>query len=155
MKVRLFFALILLPLAAGADTLYKCNDETGQVLYTNQKGSAKNCTVLSRDQPISTFSPPKARSSADFPRVGADQQKARDNDRRAILEQELANEEKQLGDARNMLADQEGRVEPTEHNVGGGINGAKVQARVQPWRDTVQLHERNIEALKKEISNLR
>lgn len=156
MKLRLLSALLLLPPAAGADTLYKCNDETGQVLYTNQKGAAKNCTVLSRDQPISTFtSPPRARPAADFPRVAADQQKARDNDRRAILEQELGNEQKQLDEAKKVLAEQEGRVEPTERNVGGGINGAKVQQRVQPYRDKVQLHERNIEALKKEMANLK
>ena len=154
MKLRLLPALILLPLAAHADTLYKCTDESGQVLYTNQKGGPK-CTVLSRDQPISTFTaPPKARPTpGDFPRVGADQQKARDNDRRAILEQELGNEQKQLDDAKKALAEQEGRIEPYERNVGGSINQAKVQDRLQPYRDSVQLHERNIEALKKEIGN--
>jgi len=156
MKLRLFSALLLLPLAAGADTLYKCSDEAGQVLYTNQKGNARNCTVLSQDQPISSFAPaPKARPASDFPRVGADVQKARDNDRRAILEQELGNEQKQLEDARKSLTEQEGRFEPSERIAGGGINSAKVQQRMQPYRDSVQLHERNIEALKKEISNLR
>lgn len=156
MKLSLLPAVILLPLAAHADTLYKCTDETGQVLYTNQKGGGK-CTVLSRDQPISTFSaPPKARPTpGDFPRVGADQQKARDNDRRVILEQELGNEQKQLEDAKKTLTEQEGRIEPTERNVGGSINQAKVQERLQPFRDSVQLHERNIEALKKEIGNLK
>ncbi len=154
MKLRLFSALLLLPLAAAADTLYKCTDESGMVLYTNQKGASKNCTVLSREQPISTFAPPKARPN-DFPRVNADQQKARDNDRRAILQQELAKEQKQLDDAKSALSEQEGRFEPTERNAGGGINGAKVQERIQPYRDSVQLHERNIEALNKEIGNLR
>ncbi|MDD5250162.1 MAG: DUF4124 domain-containing protein [Rhodocyclaceae bacterium] len=154
MKPSLLFVLALLPLAAGADTLYKCTNESGQVLYTNQKGASRNCTVLSREQPISTFAPPKSRPS-DFPRVNADQQKARDSDRRAILDQELASEQKQLDDARRALTEQEGRVEPTERNAGGGINGAKVQQRVQPYRDSVQLHERNIEALNKEIGNLK
>ena len=157
MKVRLFIALALLPLVAHADTLYKCTDESGQTLYTNQKSASKNCSVLSRDQPISTFSPPpkSKATSADFPRVNADQQKARDNDRRAILEQELGNEQRLLDEAKKALAEQEARVDPGERNVGGGINGAKVQDRVQPYRDSVQLHDRNIESLRKEISNLR
>ncbi|MBI4985879.1 MAG: DUF4124 domain-containing protein [Rhodocyclales bacterium] len=158
MKLRLLPAFMLLSAAVEADTLYKCTDEAGQVLYTNQKNAAKNCTVLSRDQPISTFAPPpkpQRATNAEFPRVNSDQQKARDNDRRAILEQELATEQKQADDAKRTLADQEARVEPNERNVGGGINGAKVQERLKPYRDSVQLHERNIESLRKEISNLR
>lgn len=147
-------------LGAWADTLYKCSDESGQVLYTNQKGGGKNCTVLSRDLPISTFAPPpKAKpntpSPADFPKVSADQQKARDGDRRAILEQELTTEQKNADEARKVLAEQEGRVEPSERIAGGAINQGKVQERLKSYRDKVQLHERNIEALKKEIGNLK
>src|SRR5689334_10392723 len=85
MKLRPLAVLLLLPLGAAADTLYKCTDEGGVVLYTNQKSAAKNCTVLSREQPISTFSAPKTKPS-DFPRVNPGEQKARDNDRRAILD---------------------------------------------------------------------
>ena len=159
MKPCLLSLLLLLPLAARADTLYKCADEAGQVLYTNQKGNSKSCTVLSRDLPISTFSAPNAKpgtpTPGDFPRVSNDQQKARDSDRRAILEKELDTEQKQLGDARRALAEQDGKIEQNERNVGGSINQAKVQERVQRYRDSVLLHERNIEALKKEIANLK
>lgn len=159
MKLRLFCAFALLPLAAGADTLYKCTEEGGQVLYTNQKGALRNCTVLSRDQPISSFPPPKPRAAtptpADFPRVSPDQQKSRDGDRRAILEQELGNEQKQLEESKRVLAEQEGRIDPSERIVGGGINQAKVQERIQAYRDRIGLHERNLEALRKEIGNLK
>ncbi|HEX8962718.1 MAG TPA: DUF4124 domain-containing protein [Rhodocyclaceae bacterium] len=159
MKLRLSLILLALPLSAAADTLYKCTDENGVVLYTNQKNAAKNCSVLSREQPISTFSAPKTKPPSDFPRVAPDQQKARDNDRRAILGQELATEQKLLEDARKALAEQESTVNPDERNVRRGgvssINEAKVQERLQPYRDAVQLHERNIEALNKEIANLK
>lgn len=156
----LFAALLLsLPFAAAADTLYKCADEGGQVLYTNQKGAGKNCTILSQDQPVSTFTPPprpKAQATpGEFPRVSADRQKARDNDRRAILEQELATEQKQLDEARKALAEQEARIEPNERNVGGSINQAKVQERQKVYRENVQLHERNVEALNRELAGLR
>ena len=157
MKLRLFAVLLLLPLAASADTLYKCTDESGQVLYTNQKSGSKNCAVLSREQPISTVPSVKPRTPtpADFPRVSPDQQKSRDGDRRAILEQELGNEQKQLEESRRVLAEQEARIDPSERIAGGGINQAKVQERVQTYRDSVALHERNIEALRREIGNLR
>ena len=156
MKLALFPVLLALPLAAAADTLYKCTDESGQVLYTNQKNAAKNCSVLSRDQPISSVPAVKARPTpADFPRVAPEQQKARDGDRRAILEQELGNEQKALEESKRMLADQEPRIDPSERNVGGAVNQAKVQERIQSYRDRVALHERNIEALRKEIGNLR
>jgi len=160
MKVRLLSLLFLLPMAAQADTLFKCTDETGQVLYTNQKGASKSCTVLSRDQPISTFTAPKAKASAnlspsDFPRVNGDQQKTRDNDRRVILDQELRSEQKQLEDAKKALAEQDSRIEPSERNIGGTVNQAKVQERLKAYRDSVQLHERNIDALNKEIGNLK
>lgn len=162
MTPRTLAALVLLTpsTAVVANTLYKCTDESGQVLYTNQKGGGKNCVVLSRDLPISTFAPPprakpNTPSPADFPKVSSDQQKARDGDRRAILDQELATEQKNAEEARKVLAEQEGRIEPTERNVGGTINQPKVQERLKSYRDKLQLHERNIEALKKEIGNLK
>lgn len=158
MKPILFPALLVLPLAAAANTLYKCTDESGQVLYTNQKGGGKNCAVLSRDQPISSVPAVKPRATptpSDFPRVSPEQQKSRDGDRRAILEQELGNEQKALEDSKRSLAEQEGRIDPAERIVGGAVNQAKVEQRLQSYRDRVALHERNIEALRKEIANLR
>lgn len=158
MKPRLLAVLLALPLGAAADTLYKCTDESGMVLYTNQKGAAKNCTVLSREQPISTFSAPKAKPG-DFPRVAPEQQRSRDNDRRAILGQELTNEQRLLEDAKKALTEQESVVDPSERNArrdgASSINQAKVDARLQPYRDAVQLHERNVEAINKEITNLK
>lgn len=156
------FTLSLLAMAATAradNALYKCVDASGQVTYTNQKGS-KGCTVLSRDLPVSTFtSPPAAKSRAatpaDFPKVGNDQQKARDTDRRQILNQELATEQKNLDEAKKVLAEQENLILPEERIAGGGIQGGKREARIQTYRDRVQIHERNIEALNRELSNLR
>lgn len=158
-KYRFCVPMLLLPWLAPAmaDTLYKCKDEeTGQVLYTNQKGSAKNCTILSRDQPISTFTPPprapgaaKAPTPADFPKVDGDTQKSRDTDRRKILEQELATETQNLEKSRKDLAEQEAQRPGNEQNF------QKTQERLQPYKDRVALHDRNVEALKREIANLK
>ncbi|MCC6658486.1 MAG: DUF4124 domain-containing protein, partial [Rhodocyclaceae bacterium] len=75
--------------------------------------------------------------------------KARDNDRRKILDQELATEQKMLDEARKALAEQEAVRTGDERNY------QRVLDRLQPYKDKVALHERNIEALKKEIGNLR
>ncbi len=138
--------------AARADTLYKCIEEGGTVLYTNQKGAGKNCTVMSRDLPVSTVpAPPHTVRSApsDFPKVGAEEQKNRDNDRRKILEQELANEQQDLEKAKQALAEQEAI------RTGDEKNYQRVLDRLKPFQDAVALHERNIEALNRELAKLK
>jgi len=158
MKRTLLIVAIAVALPVQADTLYKCLNPDGRTTYTNQKTS-KNCEIISQDKPVSTFSAPPQRpkqaTPADFPRVNGDQQKARDNDRRAILEKELANEQKNLDAAKRELAEQENIILPEERTQGGGIQGGKREARVQTYRDRVQLHERNLASLRRELANLK
>ena len=148
MKNAVLVLPLLLPFAAAANTLYKCTDESGVTLYTNQKTSKKNCTVLSYQPPPPAPAPAasgtRPRTAAtptpgDFPRVSGSEQKTRDGDRRAILDKELANETQNLEKARKALFD--AGVQPPD--------------KIQPLRDSVALHERNIESLKKELGNLR
>jgi hypothetical protein len=139
---------------AQAD-VYKCIDAEGHVTYTNARNVGKGCKVLTQDKAVSTVPSQRAAPSpAGFPKVDAEKQKARDTDRRRILDEELATEQKNLEQARKELVEQEGIVLPQERTQ-SGINGAKVQERIQPYKDSVALHERNLEALKKEIGNLR
>lgn len=142
-----------------ADTLYKCTDDSGVVLYTNQKGAAKKCTVLSRDQPISTFTAPKQAPRAvtpnDFPRVDGGTQRGRDTDRRRILEQELATEQQNLEKAKKELGEQAATILPLERTVDGSVNQARIQERIDVYRNKAQLHERNIEALRSELANMK
>ncbi len=148
--------LVLLALsasAAHADTLYKCTDSAGHTTYTNQKAEAKNCVILSQDKPVSTFAPPPARPRAStptpesFPKVSSETQKGRDSDRRRILEEELAAERRALDEAKRTLAEQEAVRE------GGERNYQKYLDRIKPLQDGVQLHERNVDALQKELAN--
>jgi len=146
-------AVASIPLA-NAD-VFKCVDEDGHVTYTNTKPSAKaKCSALSRDQRVSTVpgrasGSPATPSPAGFPKVDGDTQKARDNDRRKILEQELFAEQKNLEQAKKELVEQE------TVRTGDERNYQRVIERLQPYKDKVALHERNIEALKKEIGNLK
>ena len=147
--------LALSPALAQAD-IYKCTDSAGHVTYSNVQ--SKGCARLNLD-PISTVpaakAAPKTPTPSTFPRVEDNTQKARDNDRRKILEQELSAEKKSLEDARKRLADAEANPQPEDRNAGGTINMGKMQERLQPMRDEVQLHERNLGAIQKEMSNLR
>jgi hypothetical protein len=81
--------------------------------------------------------------------VDSGTQKARDTDRRRILEEELATEQRALDGAQKQLTEQEAVRYGDERNY------QKVLDRLQPFKDKVHLHERNIEALKREIGNLR
>lgn len=157
-KRILMLALLGTAISSQANTLYKCQGADGRTTYTNQKTQQK-CEIISQDKPVSTFSSPAAKprqpTPADFPRVNGDQQKARDSDRRAILEQELANEQKNLDAAKKVLAENEEQILPEERLVGGGIQQGKREARIQSHRDKVQLHERNLESIRREIANLK
>lgn len=162
-RITLLLASLLCSPLAIAD-IYKCVDEAGHVTYTNNKPTGRGCNTLSRDQAVSSVpgpsvpsrtasvpSPQGGASSAGtgFPRVDPGTQKARDNDRRRILEDELTAEQKSLDAARKELEEQEAVRYGNERNY------QKVLDRLQPYKDKVQLHERNIEALRREISNLR
>ena len=142
----------LAPLTLAAQTIYKCTDAGGGVLISNSRVNKSCQAIVSEEQnsvPVPAPRAPAARASANptpagFPRVQEDTQKARDSDRRHILEQELAGEQRKLDQARKELSDQEA--------VRGTIGGAE---RTAPYRDRVAQHERNLQAIQKELSNLR
>lgn len=151
MRILVLAVLFAAATASAQADIYKCTDASGHVTYSNVL--MQGCKKLSLD-PVSTVPatrPAPAQTPATFPRVDDAAQKARDADRRRILDQEMASEQAALDAARKALADQEAQVLPTERNVGGSINAAKVEERLQSYRDKVALHERNIEALKKEL----
>lgn len=158
-----FLAALLAALPVQADVMYQCIDESGHKSFSNVKSTTKGtrCTAMDLG-PVSSVPPPpkpaaKAATPAGFPKVDNDTQKARDTDRRRILEGELASEQKALDEARRALAEQEETILPNERmqtKTGGGINGGKVEERVAPYRDKVALHERNVEAIKKELARL-
>ncbi|MEO8165436.1 MAG: hypothetical protein ABI619_08565 [Betaproteobacteria bacterium] len=79
--------------------------------------------------------------------MSEDTQKARDDERHRILEQELEDETRQLAQSKEQLAAQEAVRNGNERNY------ERFLERVQPYRDAVATHERNINALKREIAN--
>lgn len=142
--------------AAQAD-IYKCVSDSGQITYTNAKPASKEkgCSLMTRDQPVSVSGGGSKRSGAaatptpaSFPKVDSDTQRNRDNDRRKILENELESEMKALEAAKQELAEQEAVRNGNERNY------QKFLDRVQPYKDTVALHQRNVDSLNKELAKL-
>ena len=76
-------------------------------------------------------------------------EKARDTDRRRILETELAAEQQSLLLAKKELAAQEAVRSGDERNY------QRVLDRLEPFKNKVALHERNIEAIQRELDKLR
>lgn len=148
---------LLVAVPAAAQDIYKCADADGRVTYSNVP--TKTCRKLTLDPvnvaPGGKSSASKAATPASFPKVDDQTQKSRDGDRRRILETELAAEQKNVEQAKKELAEQEAIVLPNERMQGGAISGGKVQERLQTYKDKVALHQRNIEAIQKEIANLR
>ena len=147
-------AVIFMQPAAWAETC-KYVDADGRVIYSNTpntppKGATK-VKCFEDPSPKTAVAPtkPSSESKAKAPRVSEDAQKARDGDRRRILEQELADETTQLAQAKEQLVAQEAIRNGNERNYQRFLD------RVQPYRDAVATHERNLEALKREIANLK
>ena len=152
---------LLTTVSAYAQDIYKCADPDGRVTYSNVP--TRSCRKLILD-PVNLAPAPVARPPAaaaktptpgNFPKVDEQTQKSRDGDRRRILENELAAELKNAEQAKKDLAEQEGIILPSERMQGGAISGGKVQERLQAYKDKVALHQRNVEAIQKEIANLR
>jgi hypothetical protein len=159
-QAKVWLACAALAAASGAQaqgTVWKCVEADGRAHYTNIKKETegKKCTVVTKEvSVVSSPAPAPSRSAAEksspsFPRVDKDTQKARDESRRRILEDELVAEEKSLVDAKAQLAAQEAVRYGDERNY------QRVLDRLKPYQDAVERHERNIAALKKELAGLR
>ena len=135
--------------------IYECVDPNGNKRFTNIKAEAKGCKLLNVSIP-NTVSPPKAPPAkggaaatptpSTFPKVDTDTQRQRDTDRRRILEQELASEERLLDQARKELASQD------SVRLGSERNYQRVIDRLEPYKKKVKLHEENVASLRRELA---
>ena len=91
-----------------------------------------------------------APSPPGFPRVDAETQKGRDDVRRKVLADELAAEEKSLAETRIQYADGAPPPLPEER-----ADAEKYRTRIARLRQSVNVHEKNVEALKKELATVK
>jgi hypothetical protein len=161
-------APLFLALAAGAVTLgekaresgcvnkpvvvegstYKCYTQSGAYSYFNvPDAEPRSSEPVARRVPQPAGSAPAAAApQTTLPRVDAATQRSREDMRRKVLGDELAAEEKLLADARAAFGN--GAPAPLAEEKG---DADKYRARIARLRQAVELHERNIEALKREL----
>ena len=137
---------------AQVTEIYKCIDpQNGRPLYTSDKRetAGKKCELVSREINVvpAQKAPPSARSS--FPRESPEARASAKDRQREILEKELLAEQQLLAKAQKDLANQEAIRTGDERNY------AKVLERLQPYKDNIDLHQKNIEALRRELGNVR
>ena len=146
-KSSLLFALLCLACGQASAAIYKYLDANGQTVYTStpRKGATKLDLDDSDEQTATTKKSSKRNTPtpADFPKVDSSTQKSRDNDRRKILQDEMATEEKLLQDTRNNLQEYQTR------------NPGKQDEKFQALRAESTLHEKNIAALKTELDHIK
>jgi hypothetical protein len=131
--------------------IYRCVDAEGRRHYTNTKRETDGmkCELVTRQINVAPpLAKPAPKQPSGFPReTPRDSATARER-QREILQQELASEEQALSKARQALAEQEAVRSGDERNY------ARVLERLQPYKDSVETHQKNVEALKRELTNL-
>jgi len=136
--------------AAAQNPVCKYIDTAGNIVFSNlppEKGY-RRLSCMGAEEPRKTSSTGKSTPTpGGFPKVDAETQRTRDDMRRKVLTDELTAEEKLLSEARGLYAN--GAPTPLAEEQS---NAAKYQERIARLRQSVQLHERNIEALKKELA---
>jgi hypothetical protein len=142
--------------AAAQGSVCKYMDQSGNIVFSNlppDKGLRKISCMSGEEPPKRSSSPTSggtkgAPTPGDFPRVDPATQKSRDDVRRKVLGEELATEEQLLAEARAAYNNGAPAPLPEESS-----NAEKYRERIARYRQAVQLHERNIEALKKELGS--
>ena len=158
--LRLLAALVALTAGsahAQVTEIWKCKGADGHWTYTNDKREAERqkCELVTRQINVAPApKPPPPRNTnntngKDFPRETPQDSANAKARQRDILERELAQEQQALAKAKADLAEQE------NVRFGNERNYARVEERLQPFKDSVETHEKNIEALRRELGNLR
>jgi hypothetical protein len=120
---------------AQAD-IYKYTDPNGHTTYSS--APIRGATKLHLPPSPSSPRAPEKISPPNFPKVDNGTQKNRDNMRRQILENELAHEERLLSETRFNLEQAQAKGQDTT-----------------ALRDELKLHEKNRDALRTELGNIR
>ncbi len=152
--MKFHYLLILAFLAGAGDAcadIYKRVDADGNVTYSNKPIKGGKRIEL---RPLATLRSYDENKGGDYERVKQTTQRNRDDARRRVLEDELAAEEKLLAEARQNLHDAQDN--PRASQPGGQPDpGAAGQDDIRNAQEQVDLHERNVQAIKQELSSIK
>lgn len=145
-------ALGALTAHAQSSEIFQCTDDNGKIEYKNT-GSTKGCKKLAVDPVVvpKLATPAKAAlqsSPQGFPKVDNTTQRARDNDRRHILEDELKTQETRLVDLRREYNNGEPERQGNERNYQRYLD------RVDRIKADIARAESDITSIKSEIGKI-
>lgn len=138
--------------AAGGG-VFRCTDADGKVEYRNV-GDNKSCKKIETEA-VNTapFTRPAPRPAADgkvpAARVDTGAQRTRDSDRRRILEDEMAKEQKLLADLKAEFGNGEPERRGNERNYQTYLD------RVEKLKADISRSEANVESLRRELGTVR
>lgn len=153
------FLLLIFSFSIQAE-MYKHVDEKGQVTYSNvpSKGAKKvdlaPITVLPRTK---TKPPEPSSAKAEAP-SGDAHEVAGKSERLQAVQESLAKEQTLLVKAKLSMEEEKNRPETFKTKVNGkevtrrAVN--RYEGKIKELQDEITLHEKNIEALKKELATL-
>lgn len=139
--------------AHAQSDIYKCVDDRGQPVYGNV-GSGKGCTKITVDPVVipklgtGKAAATSSSTPAGFPKVDGTTQKARDNDRRRILEDELRDKEARLAELRREYNNGE------PERQGGERNYQRYLDRTERLKEDVARAESDVASIRSEISKV-
>ena len=155
--VRLIAAVPVLIAASGPglaqqQDVFKCVDDRGNVTFQNT-GNTKGCTRLVVDPVVipkaaNTTKGATTPTPAGFPKVDNSTQKARDSDRRRILEDELRDKEAKLADLKREYNNGEPERQGNERNYQRYLD------RTGRLKEDIARAESDIASIRSEISKV-
>jgi hypothetical protein len=142
--------------AAQEGTIWSCRDKEGRTYVTNlrEDTTGMDCRVIRQTRvqvvpaPSGAAKPAPKSAPSTFPKEDSQSRASARERQREILERELAQEERLRDQARKELEEQEAVRYGDERNY------ARVLERLQKYKDAVEVHEKNIESLKRELTIL-
>ena len=157
MEVTQRCTLRLLLCAISRHETCKYVDKDGHVTYSNVPvPNARKITCIQAAPPLSSDKASESRNpsrsatqDASKPQVDVTKPRKGTDERRRILEKELAREQEALVKAHNVLSEQE------TVRSGGERNYARVLERLRPFQEAVAAHEKKIDSIKQELANLK
>ena len=145
------------PIGWAQAEIYKHVDAEGNVTYTSTPmRGAKKLDISSTSSSSPSQSRPRSEAASnDFPKVDHSTQKNRDDMRHRILLDELAAEEKLLSEVRKNLKEAEANPETFSGADGKARLTVKHSEKIRALQEQVTQHEKNLDALRIELSSNR
>ena len=136
------------PVVVEGTDLYKCQTNGAMSYFSGPPSGNPLSTTTRKPASASSPTPPKA-SPSSFPRVDSHTQRERDDVRKRVLTEELATEVRMMVESE--VAMKVGSAPMPDES----LTSPKYLDRQSRLRNTVDNHNRNIQALNKELERLK